>query len=512
MDKSPTARKPSHISTVGKSRFTNDKVDSSHVTTRWRGRKPNVVVQKMATSRRGGGIGGGKPSTSADDFLKKMDDLLVQNGLPSALSRMGRRMDVAEGMLMGEMPMSLAQSLGVQLPDELNLLDGMSESAVGRLNSPLGENSMDMLKGLASGKNQDDISTGILGEIPQARTSGSAAAASAMGAVASAAGAGVGAMATLKSVVGLANGAQALLNATIQNAIDKKLALMMGKIMTMIKKAHVITHPLFLTIFPMTWNENGQWKPDWPVSTGGYLEIVKEIPEYFDFIQKVMGGAIGEICGGMDKMFQNVCSIGKQIASGQVKVSVNASVNVYFPTPPLSVPLMSISKQIEDVLNKIMIIKEIVRQMARQIIEKIKSLEAPQLFINMPGDFFEILEVLVEAYFIYANLPIVLDKILIFFINMFVEKFAGRASEIIDKLFGIWEKVVEIVPPLDDLLKLAWAIPNAADFCVNVALNIALPDIWGMVKPYVMLPFQAIDMIEQACDEAIDVAYAIPPP
>ncbi len=239
---------------------------------------------------------------------------------------------------------------------------------------------------------------------------------------------------------------------------------------------------------------------------------MKGIPEYFDFIQKVMGGAIGEICGGMDKMFQTVCSMGKQIANGQVNVDVNASVNVYFPTPPLSVPLMSISKQIEDVLNKIMVIKEIVRQMARQIIEKIKSLEAPQLFINMPGDFFEILEVLVEAYFIYANLPIVLDKILIFFINMFVEKFAGRASEIIDQLFGIWEKVVEIVPPLDDLLKLAWAIPNSADFCVNVALNIALPDIWGMVKPYVMLPFQAIDMIEQACDEAIDVAYAIPPP
>ncbi len=111
---------------------------------------------------------------------------------------------------------------------------------------------MDMLKGVASGKSQDDISTGILGEVPQARASGSATAASALGAVGSAAGAGVDAMAALKSAVGLANGAQTLLNATIQNAIDKKLAMMMGKIMTSIRKAHGVTHPLFLTIFPMT--------------------------------------------------------------------------------------------------------------------------------------------------------------------------------------------------------------------------------------------------------------------
>ncbi len=76
---------------IGKSRFTNDKMDSSHVMTRWHRRKPNVV-QKMATSRRG--IGGGKPSSSDDNFLKKMDEMLTKNGLPSALSRMGRQMDV----------------------------------------------------------------------------------------------------------------------------------------------------------------------------------------------------------------------------------------------------------------------------------------------------------------------------------------------------------------------------------------------------------------------------------
>ena len=99
----------------------------------------------------------------------------------------------------------------------------------------------------------------------------------------------------------------------------------------------------------------------------------------------------------------------------------------------------------------------------------------------MPEEFFEILEVLVEGTFIYANLHIVMDKLLEFFINLFVEKFAGIAAAIIDQLFSIWSKVIEIVPPLDDLLKLAWAIPNAADFCFNCALNIALPDMWAIV-------------------------------
>ena len=77
-----------------------------------------------------------------------------------------------------------------------------------------------------------------------------------------------------------------------------------------------------------------------------------------------------------------------------------------------------------------------------------KNLQAPELFINMPEDFFLILEVLVEAEFIYNNLPIVIDKILEYFINLFVKKFAEIAQKIIDKIMKVWKKVVKIVPPL----------------------------------------------------------------
>ena len=110
-----------------------------------------------------------------------------------------------------------------------------------------------------------------------------------------------------------------------------------------------------------------------------------------------------------------------------------------------------------------------------------KNLQAPELFINVPSDFLLILEVLVEATFIYANLHIVMDKLLEFFINLFVEKFAAIASAIIDKIFDIWKKVIEIVPPLQELLEMCWAIPNTADCCFNCALNIALPEMWGIV-------------------------------
>ena len=110
------------------------------------------------------------------------------------------------------------------------------------------------------------------------------------------------------------------------------------------------------------------------------------------------------------------------------------------------------------------------------------------------------LEVLVEVVFIYNNLHIVIDKILEFFINLLVQKFTEIADKIIGSIFSIWNSVVEIVPPLQDLLEACWAIPNNADFCVNVALNIALPEMWNMVEPYAMLPFQCIDMISEACE------------
>lgn len=59
---------------------------------------------------------------------------------------------------------------------------------------------------------------------------------------------------------------------------------------------------------------------------------------------------------------------------------------------------------------------------------------------------------------------------------------------------------------------MCWAIPNAADCCFNAALNIALPEMWGIVEPYIMMPFQCIDMVSQACDAATELAYAIPAP
>ena len=306
---------------------------------------------------------------------------------------------------------------------------------------------------------------------------------------------GVAALNSMNAAIGGMNGAVDLLTASLQKALDQTIAKMMAKIVSAIQAAHGITHPMFLSIFQMTWTENGQWKPGWGEVCSKWMKPLKEIPEYFDFIQKVMGGAINQVCGAMDKMFETVCEIGQMMYNGQISIDVNVSLSVQFPKPPLHVPLMSISKQIEDVMNKIMVIKEIIRQTAKQIIKKIKSLEAPELYINAPKEFFTILEVLVEAEFIYANLPIVMDKLLEYFLNLFVEKFAGRAAAIIDQIFSIWKKVTEIVPPLQDLLEMCWAIPNTADFCCNMALNIALPEMWSIVQPYIMAPFTCVQMV-----------------
>lgn len=170
--------------------------------------------------------------------------------------------------------------------------------------------------------------------------------------------------------------------------------------------------------------------------------------------------------------------------------------------PPLKIPLMSISKQMEDLMRKIYVLKEMIRARAKKILEKLKKLEAPELYICKPKEFELILWTLVEAEFIMNNLPIVMDKILEYFMNLFVKKFAEEAQKIIDKIFEVWKKVIEIVPPLQDLIQLCWAIPNQADACCNLALNAALQIMWPEIKPYVDMPFQCISMVSSACDEA----------
>lgn len=427
------------------------------------------------------------------------------------------------------------------------MLDDVASTSVGQLGGVgvLSEDTMKVANGLASGKmkTSGELSEGILGDTgqvlankmvksygnvlnpkPRAGVSASAsisvtvdtseiaaaasqAASGAMETVCSAMDKGIAKIQSLTSIVGKFNGATKLLTASIQKALDMQIAKMMAKIMAMVNTAHGITHPLFLAIFPMTWSENRQWSPGWGEAPAAWMECVKELVEYFDFVQKVFGGAINEVCKCCDKLFTQVVN-----AAGGLQVSLSAQVSVSFPMPPLAVPLMSISKQVEDLLKKVQIIKEIIRQKARQILAKLKNLAAPELFINVPSDFFTILEVLVEAEFIYANLPIVMDKILEFFINLFVKKFSEIASAIIDKIFAIWKKVVEIVPPLQDLVEMCWAIPNTADCCFNCALNIALPEMWGIVQPFVMMPFECIDMISEACDAATELAYAIPEP
>lgn len=102
-------------------------------------------------------------------------------------------------------------------------------------------------------------------------------------------------------------------------------------------------------------------------------------------------------------------------------MGVDASLNVSIP---LQVHMMSISKQIEDVMRKIYAIKELIRAKAKLILEKLKKMEAPELYICKPKEFELILWTLIEAEFIMNNLPIVLDKILEYFMNMFVAEFS----------------------------------------------------------------------------------------
>lgn len=141
----------------------------------------------------------------------------------------------------------------------------------------------------------------------------------------------------------------------------------------------------------------------------------------------------------------------------------------------LEVPLMSISKQVEDVLNKIELIKAMIMKKAKDVLKKIKSISAPELYITKPKEFKDIMEVLVEVQFILSHMPTVLDKLFNYFINFAVEQF----TKILDKTVGLIQKalnaVIKLVPPLKKVIDLLFGINNQADYCFNTALNTVLP-------------------------------------
>ena len=64
-----------------------------------------------------------------------------------------------------------------------------------------------------------------------------------------------------------------------------------------------------------------------------------------------------------------------------------------------------------------------------------------------------------------------MGKIMEFYLNKYTGKFSVLADNLLMKIMNIWGDVIEIVPPLDDLLKVAKAIPNDADQCNNCAMN-----------------------------------------
>lgn len=134
-----------------------------------------------------------------------------------------------------------------------------------------------------------------------------------------------------------------------------------------------------------------------------------------------MGGAIAEIMYSTEDIVNGIWAT----VNSSISIGIDASLDVSIP---LRVHMMSISKQIDDVMRKIYAIKELIRAKAKLILEKLKKLEAPELYICKPKEFELILWTLTEAEFIMNNLPIVLDKILEYFMNMFVAEFCKYAD------------------------------------------------------------------------------------
>lgn len=89
---------------------------------------------------------------------------------------------------------------------------------------------------------------------------------------------------------------------------------------------------------------------------------------------------------------------------------------------------MSIGKQVEDSQSKLSVIKEMIRQKAKMVWHRLRSLEGPDMSKVPPGQMKLLMEVLIEVEVIYQNLHMVIDKIVEVILNMFVQQFAKVAS------------------------------------------------------------------------------------
>ena len=327
-------------------------------------------------------------------------------------------------------------------------------------------------------------------------------------------------------IVGDGNGCSDILTATTEN-MTKGMAVsaMMKGVLSSITSSRMATSALFQMVLSKTWNENLQWLPDIsPLiprdlktrdddgmaggSSAWMQPCCHELVEYFDFVQNTMGGAVNEVWTKGNIMFEDVvdCCGGCQ-ESGAVATSPSGGGG--FPVPPLSVPLMSISKQMEDFQQKVSVIKEMVRQKARMVLYRLRSLEAPDMYVLPPATFVELMDVLVEAEFVYQNLHTVVDQIIEQSLKQMVKKFQGAASAIIASALAVfYGRVCAEHPEWSTLLHICWGVPNSADCCNCCALNNALPDVYSTVASSLELPFLAVNNVATRFDAVTTTAYA----
>lgn len=353
---------------------------------------------------------------------------------------------------------------------------------------------------------------------------------------------GMSQLSSLDAIVGKLSGGVDILTASMKQATDKSIAQMVTAVVGAIQAAYGITHPMMSAIMGIVGEkENQGYQPGFDPSLipGDLMSVIKEIPEYFDFVQKLMGGALGEIQKDCEKKLDELFN---QLENAQVSSIATAVMarDASAPIDPITleqqidaqikkclhVNIMSISKQIEEIQKKIQMIKKVIMLKAKAICKKLKSLEVPDVSICPPAEFIQILDVLTEAQFIMSNLPVVIDKIWNFILNMFVEMFTKIADEIASKVIDIIKTILDAAKQLIGTLKditgmlglslpeplatlvdvliqipeILWIIPNQADYFFNCAANVALPQMYDMIKPYLMAPINAVTTITTTMD------------
>ena len=239
-----------------------------------------------------------------------------------------------------------------------------------------------------------------------------------------------------------------------------------------------------------------------------------KIPKHYDFLQNYFQGAIAEVTKNLQELVMNlmnqavnsiVGSLSGREASTRDSIGVGVNVGGIGVGISLNVPMMSVAKQVEEVVGKACALKEIVRRKAEEIVKQIKNLDVSEMYKRATKEFKKTIAFLTKCLFAMSNIAIAIDKIINYYFNFYTKKFTSCCQGIINSALELFMQHLKLlsevisVDAIQGCYETFLGIAKKAETCCNQAFNIALSEIGPLVDQFSNLPQQCSKLVSNCC-------------